>query len=78
MGGEIPLLATGFDSPFDDSHLCIGVVSRRTFKKVDESSPWNWVGNIRLGHLSILWRLVGSPQGEKSEAIVRAVKGHGM
>lgn len=61
MGVEIPHMAPDSDSPFNNSNLCLGVVSRRTFKEVDEPSPRNWAGNIRLGYLPILWGLVGSP-----------------
>ena len=70
MGVEIPYMVTDFDPPFNDSRFCLGVVSRRTLKKVDESSPWDWAGNIRFGYLPILWGLVGSPQGEKKEKII--------
>ena len=63
-------MATDLDSSFDDSDLCLGMVSRRTLKKVDKSSPWNWAGNICVGCLPILWRLVGSPQGEDEEEII--------
>ncbi len=61
MGLEIPHLATDFDPPFDDSDLCVGMVSRRTFEKVDESPPWNRTGSIRLGYLPVLLGLVDSP-----------------
>lgn len=61
MGVEIPHMAADFDSPSDDGNLCLGMVSRRTLKKLDQSSPWNWVGNIRLGALPIHRGLVGSP-----------------
>ena len=70
MGVEIPYMATDFDPPFDDSRFCLGVVSRWTLKKADESSPWDWAGNIRSGYLPILWGLVGSPQGEGEEEII--------
>ena len=70
MGVEIPHMASDSDAPFNNSSLCLGLVSRRTLKKVDEPSPWNWAGNIHLGYLPILWGLVGSPQREDEEEIV--------
>ena len=70
MGVEIPHMATDFDTPSNDSSLCLGMVCSRTLKKLDQSSPWNWVGNIRFGYLPILWGLVGSPQGEDEEEII--------
>ena len=63
-------MATDFDTPFDDSSLCLGLVSRRTLKKVDKSSPRHWAGNIRPRSLPILLGLVGSPQGEDEEETV--------
>lgn len=77
MGVEIPHMAADFDTPFNDSNLRLGMVSRRTCKKIDKSSPWNWVGNIRLGSLPILLGLVGSSQGEDEEENLRAIEGHG-
>ena len=65
MGLKIPHMAADFDTPFDDSSICLGMVSRRTLKKIDESPPWNWIGNIRLGDIPIFGGLVGSPQGEE-------------
>lgn len=70
MGVEIPHMATDFDSPSDDSSICLGMVCGWTFKKFDQSSSWDWVGNIRLGSLPIHWGLVGSPQGEEQEEII--------
>lgn len=70
MGFAIPYMATDFDTPFDDGSLCLGLVSRRALKKVDQSSPRHWAGNIRPGCLSILLGLVGSPQGEDEEESV--------
>ena len=70
-------MATDIDTSSDDSSLCLGMACRRTLQKLDESSPWNWVGNIRFGSLPIHWGLVGSPQGEEQEESIRATKGYG-
>ena len=67
MGIEIPHMATDFDCSSNDSNLCLGMGCRRTLKEADESSPWNWVGNIRFDSLPIDWGLVGSPQAEDEE-----------
>lgn len=71
-------MATDYDTPSNDSNLCLGMVSRRTLKKLDESSPWYWVSNIRFGSFSIHRGLVGSPQGKDEEEITRAIEGHGQ
>ena len=70
MGVEVPHMATDFNSPSNDGNLCLGMACSRTLKKLDQSSPWNWVGNIRFSSLPILWGLVGSPQGEDEEKII--------
>lgn len=70
MGFAIPYMATNFDAPFDDSSLCLGLVGRRTLKKVDKSSSRHWAGNIRPGHFPILLGLVGPPQREDEEETV--------
>lgn len=70
MGVEIPHMASDFDCPYDDSNLCLGMACSRTIKKVDESSPWYWVGDICFGSLPVHCGLVGSPQGEDEEEII--------
>ena len=70
MGVEIPHMAADIDTATVDCSLCLGMGSRRTRKKADKSSPWNWVGNIRLSYLPILWGLVGPPQGENEGEII--------
>ena len=63
-------MATDFDTPFDDSSLRLRVVGCGTLEEVDQSSPWDRAGDLRLGDFPILWGLVGSPQGEDEEEIV--------
>ena len=70
-------MAADSDTPSHDSNICLGMDSSRTLKKPDEPSPRNWAGNIRLGDLPILWRLVGSSKVEGEEEIVRAIEGYG-
>lgn len=77
MGIEISHMATDFDSPFNDGGICLGLVCSRTFEKVDQSSSWNRIGNIRFGPLPIHFGLVGPPQGENAEKVIRAFEGYG-
>lgn len=63
-------MATDFDTPSIDSNICLGMGCSRTLEKLDQSSPWNWAGNIRFGYFPVLWGLVGSPQVEVEEKII--------
>ena len=70
MGVEIPQMAADIDAPLSHSTVCIGMACSRTLKKLDQPSPWDWIGHIRFGYLPILRGLVGSSQGEEEEKIV--------
>ena len=77
MGLKIPYMATDFDTPVNDNSVCLGMVSRRTLEKIDQSPPWNRIGNIRLGDIPIFGGLVGSPQGEEQKEVLHAIEGYG-